>query len=178
MTDDQLVARWRGGEPIALPFFDGAAAELFFEDEEEVRRAGDAFRRFLSLGTAERDSASRHLHASFGEAVMDAGWDWIDPAMRAVAPESAEIWRFVRPTTIGAMRSWDVGDRDRERLFVVVEANCGWEEEHGLLLSWRDGADLVRVSDYDGHATNGHAHDDLSKDAFVHCSRRADLCTS
>lgn len=42
------------------------------------------------------------------------------------------------------------------------------EEEHGLLMSWEDGSKLVKVSDFDGHPTNGHAGADVSRDQFVY----------
>jgi hypothetical protein len=44
-------------------------------------------------------------------------------------------------------------------------------------MSWRDGYELVKLSPFNGHATNGHAYDDLSKDAFIYYSARAEMCT-
>jgi hypothetical protein len=90
---------------------------------------------------------------------------------------SEEIWNFVYPTTLGAMESWDLGDPGRQRKYMVLEGECGWEKEHGILMSWRDGRELVKVSDYDGHATNGHAFDDPQKDRWIYYSLRDDMCT-
>jgi hypothetical protein len=83
----------------------------------------------------------------------------------------------VYPNVLYAQESWDVGNKDQMRKFVVLEGNCGWEVEHGILMSWRDGNELVKVSEYDGHATHGHAYDDVSKDAFVYFSNRPEMCT-
>jgi hypothetical protein len=73
--------------------------------------------------------------------------------------------------------SWDLGDKEQLRRYIVVEGECGWEADHGILMSWRDGRELVKVSGYDGHATNGHAYDDLELDKWVYHSFRSKWCT-
>ena len=40
----------------------------------------------------------------------------------------------------------------------LEEANCDWEEEHGLMLVWRNGTTLTKVGGYDGHLTNVNAY--------------------
>ncbi len=177
ITDESLVQIWRTGQRIALPYFDGKEAELFFEDEEELLYFADVIRAFLAIDPASRAADTRHVYAYFRDFVDDVGFEWVDPGMAAISEGSEEIWRFVYPVTLGGMESWDVGNRDRLRKYVVIEGNCGWEEEHGILFSWRDGTELVKLSDYDGHATNGHAYDDLSKDSYIYHSLRPEMCT-
>lgn len=177
LTDDQLLELWREEGDLALPFFDGDKVKLFFEDEEEVLLFADSIRRFLTLGPPDRAAATPHVHAYFRDVTDDAGLDWVEEGMKTLPPGSEEIWRFVYPTMLGAHESWDVGTRERNRQFVVLEGNCGWEPEHGILFSWRDGTELVKVSDYDGHATHGHAYGDPSKDAFIYYSPRPNMST-
>jgi hypothetical protein len=177
LGDERLLELWRGKRALALPYFDGREVELFFEDEDELLLFADSIRRFLELGPADRAGATPHVHAYFRDVTAQAGFDWVEEGMENLRPGSEDIWRFVYPTTLGAHESWDVGTRDRTRQFVVLEGNCGWEPEHGILFSWRDGAELVKVSGYDGHATHGHAYDDPSKDNYIYFSPEPEMCT-
>jgi hypothetical protein len=178
LTNAQLVAAFKEGRPVPLPYFDGKEVELFFEDEAELLHFADAIRAFLALGPADRNAATRHAWAYFKDFTDDVGFEWVDAGMEELPENSDDIWTFVTPNTLSAMESWDVGNRDVTRQFIMLEANCGWEAEHGLSMSWRDGKDLVKLSGIDGHATNGHAYDDLSKDAFVYSSARPEMCTT
>jgi len=177
LSDDQLLEIWREERALALPYFDGQEVKLFFENEDELLLFADSIRRFLTLGPPDRAAATPHVHAYFRDVTDEAGFGGVEEGMENLPPGSEEIWRFVYPTTLGAQESWDIGTRDRTRQFVMLEGNCGWEPEHGILFSWQDGTELVKVSDYDGHATHGHAYDDLSKDAYIYHSPRPEMCS-
>jgi hypothetical protein len=177
LTNTQLVAALKESRSIPLPYFGGKEVELFFDDEEELLQFADAIRALLALGPPDRAADTRHAWAYFKDCTDDVGFEWVDVGMEALPPSSEDIWNFVTPNTLSAIESWDVGNGDVTRQFITLEANCGWEAEHGLSMSWRDGKELVRLSGFDGHATNGHAYDDLSKDAFVYCSSRPEMCT-
>ena len=170
MTLDDLIAAWKAGSEIQLPYFGGAQVSLFFDDEDHLREMGPAVLSFLRLTTAERDAASVHAYSYFRDFADDVGFEdgWIDKRMQAIHSPGPEIWDFVYPTEITASRSDELGERGGKRIYVQVWANCGWEEEHGLEMSFRDGDELVKLSASDGHATNGHAFADPTKDAFVY----------
>lgn len=178
LTDDQLLYAYRNGTKIAVPYFGGQEVELFFEDEEELIQSADMLRQFMKLTAKDRLQDTPHIYAYFKDFTDDVGFEWVEDGMENLSPGSAEFWNFVYPTSIGVMESWDLGNRDQLRQFVVVEANCGWEEEHGLLMSWRDGRELAKVSSYDGHATNGHAYSDVTLDRWIYYSRRVDIRTA
>jgi len=36
-------------------------------------------------------------------------------------------------------------------VYFSIEGNCDWEEEHGLQLVFRDGTEVTKVGQYDGH---------------------------
>ena len=168
LSDQQLLDTFRDNRRLAVPFFGGKEVELFFEDEEELLELAENVRSFMGLGEAQRLEATRHLWAYFNDFTSDVGLEWVDAGLKALSADSPDIWNFVQPSTLSAERSWDLHSRDVLRPYVIVECNCDWEAEHGLLLSWRDGTELVKVSGYDGHATNGHAYNDLSRDAWVY----------
>jgi hypothetical protein len=178
LTNSELVAAWREACGVPLPYFGGKDVELFFESEAELRQHGDAIRNFLALGPAHRIADTRHAFAYFKDVTDDVGFEWVDEGMEGLPQNSEQIWKFVTPNSLSAIESWDVGDRDRTRQFIIIEGDCGWEAEHGISLSWRDGEELVKLSAYDGHATNGHAYGDLAKDAYIYYSANAAMCTS
>ena len=51
--------------------------------------------------------------------------------------------------------------------FVALENECAWEPEHGLMLVLKEGRAVTKVSEYDGHLTNGHAfaNDSIPEDS-------------
>lgn len=139
---------------IRIPYFDNAEVELI--DDPEDPGAEMALETFLMLTPADRIVDSRHVFAyyrDFHEAV--GGQDWLDEQM-GVPETPADIWKHVTPTTLDLRK----GRGDDSSWYVMVEANCAWEEEHGLLLVWRDGRTLTKVGGYDGHVTNANAYAD------------------
>ncbi|GAB5387885.1 MAG: hypothetical protein Alpg2KO_08530 [Alphaproteobacteria bacterium] len=106
-----------------------------------------------SLTNAQRLAESRHVHAYYRDFHhMVGGEDWLDELMGI--PDTVEdIWQHV---TLGDI--WVEQDRNRtDTHYLAMEADCAWEEEHGLLLVWKNGQRLTRVSGFDGHMTNDDA---------------------
>ncbi|WP_430515901.1 DUF6985 domain-containing protein [Mesorhizobium loti] len=83
--------------------------------------------------------------------VARTGWTpkWGCPKSRRISGRS------FTPSELGI---WPADDDD-DNPYIYLEANCGWEEDHGLLLVWRNGTMLTRVSGFDGHPTNVDAGD-------------------
>ena len=152
------------------PILVATRSSCFFEDDEELLYFAGTIRAFFALTELDRLAATPHVFAYFKDFTDEHGFEWGDSDMKRLTGPTEDIWRFVYPTVLGAQEGWDIANRDRMRQYVVLEANCGWEREHGILMSWRDGKDLVKVSGYDGHATNAHAYGDLTKDAWIYHS--------
>jgi hypothetical protein len=177
LSNGELLEALRNGAKIPVPYFGDKEVELFFEDDEELLYFADTIREFLKLTEEDRVKDTRHGYAYFKDFVDDVGFEWVEEGMERLTSETDAIWKFVYPTVLGAQESWDLGTRGQLRKFVVLEGNCGWEQEHGILMSCKDGRELVKVSDYDGHATWGHAYNDLTKDVWVYYSNRPAMCT-
>lgn len=80
-------------------------------------------------------------------------------------PEHAGVWDFVTLTDAPHVR------RDEGTWFVVLDNECAWEPEHGLMIVLREGREVVKVSEYDGHLTNRHAFaDDTIPEGAVYWS--------
>jgi hypothetical protein len=146
---------WQGScwvsEPVRVPLFGDTEVrmQVFTERENEVGLAEDEIemlQRFL------------RLPRSHGEKIVPHLWRYYQDIRASVhAPDIPEIsnpstiWDYVEPRFISAE-----GD-EQGVMYIVVEAECGWEIEHGLQLVLQEGTRWVRVSSYDGHLTDGRA---------------------
>jgi hypothetical protein len=106
---------------------------------------------FLNLDDSARLAASPYVfknYRDFADAIgdEDVGCEIRDPR---------EVWGFIKPTEIRISRR---PRRDRA-IYVQIVAECQWEPEHGLQIVYRDGSQLSRVSDQDGHLTWTDASD-------------------
>ena len=134
-------------DTVAVGWFDGAEVEL---EEPETSVDAIALENFLKLTAQDRLNASRHVHAYYLDFHDAAGGeDWLDSQMGIPAtPE--DIWNHVQPQLLFVASRDDMPGHS----YVVVEANCDWEEEHGLMLVWKDGKRLTKVGGYNGHLSN------------------------
>lgn len=141
---------------LKIPYFDNAEVELVEELEPGDTDAAAVLEAFLSLTPADRLADSRHVYAyykDYHEAV--GGEDWMDEEM-GIPERPSDIWTYVTPGSIELYK----GRGDDDNWYVIMEANCGWEIEHGLMLVWRNGRTLSKVGEYDGHVTNENAYAD------------------
>ena len=89
--------------------------------------------------------------------------EFLDEEMGIPSSPSA-IWEHVRPGPVHVAR-----DEDGVH-YVGMEADCAWEKEHGLLLVWREGQVLTRVSNDDGGLTNAWVLNDNSLSDVVYAA--------
>ena len=78
-----------------------------------------------------------------------------------------DVWKYV-----------EIGDRvcveqqadgpAEDGWYLSINCNCDWEEEHGLLLVFRDGTVVSRVGPSDGHLTNSHAFGEPGYDGVIY----------
>ena len=150
-------------DAVAVGWFDGAEVEL---EEPETSRDATALKNFLKLTAQDRLNASRHVYAYYRDFHYAVGGeDWLDSQMGIPAtPE--DIWNHVQPQLLFVASRDDMPGHS----YVVVEANCDWEEEHGLMLVWKDGKRLTKVGGYDGHLSNVWAYDDDTLENVVYAA--------
>lgn len=76
-----------------------------------------------------------------------------------------DIWRHVQFGSEPMVTRRDDGD---EGIYVSLECNCAWEEEHGLQIVFKNGLRVNKVGPYDGHLTNSDAYDDDSLEDVIY----------
>lgn len=139
-------------EKIKLPLFDDASVALLNERAALPSALSDALHRFIGLTPADRSAITPHVYAYYRDLHTHADSAWIDAVM-AVPTQPDDIWKHVRPLSItltSRLAQFETIDKDDPVPYVLLEANCDWEDEHGLQLVWREGHALVKVSECDG----------------------------
>jgi hypothetical protein len=140
--------------PVAIPLLKVSFPLIFdclddgFGDGKDINAA---VVNFLSLGTVEREEAGERLFQNYKEFVDRVGEEEL--SLSISNPD--EVWANVRPFEIFVSRR-DRRDRD---VYVQVTCDCSWEVEHGVQLVFRQGRELVYVSDCNGHLTRADAYD-------------------
>lgn len=98
-----------------------------------------AMRRFHALTATAVAQATPHVFAYYQDCV-GTGWS---PDVDIVTPD--DVWQHVR------MPDEFTISVDDGIAYVSLECECDWEVEHGLGLVFRDGDQISKVGQYDGH---------------------------
>ena len=152
--DEHFGDSWAAIEPLALPFFNGQQVAVSFEggatpSQHFTQAADGALLNFLSLSAADRLAATDAVFANYQQVLAWAG-------QQLALNEPSDVWRYVTPQHLHIIEESDEAQRD---IYLLIEAECEWEVEHGLQLVFRQGRMLTRVSQYDGHLTESQAED-------------------
>jgi hypothetical protein len=79
-----------------------------------------------------------------------------------------ELWQHVRLGSEPMVIRRAYGDKG---IYISVECECGWEEEHGLQLVLKNGLKVNKLGQYDSHLTNSDAFDDESLEDVIYPAR-------
>lgn len=150
---DEYNQGWLFSEPMEVGYFPGVKIGVILEEYEADEKREEfwaALRNFLSLTTADRELASPHVFKNFRDVVEAVGPEDVD--VEITHPD--DVWEHVTPDKIYISRRHR-GDR---KVYVLIAAECAWEEEHGLQIVYREGDDLCRVSAQDRALTHADAY--------------------
>jgi hypothetical protein len=124
------------------------------QDQTFIEEADTALTNFLKLSINDRDSISKLAYGNCQSFLDIVSFEEADEPLRQIK-NIHEIWNFVHPTEIYITRR-PYKDQD---IYLTVACECDWEQEHGLQLVFRQGRQLTRISDQDGHLTEADAYD-------------------
>lgn len=80
----------------------------------------------------------------------------------------SDIWNNISIGSDG-MISLRPGD---DCLYISLECECSWEQEHGLQIIIKDGVRIVKVGQFDGHLTNADAYNNPKFESVVYCGSK------
>ena len=161
---DPDLPEWLRSAPVAVPYFGGVKLPFVlhgFEDDATPADFESALNAFFRLGAVDREQASHYVFRLYRQFVEAVGEDEFDFTI----PSASAVWDFVTPTDIHVSRR----HRRDQLVYVELLSECRWEVEHGLVVIYRSGSILSRVSEQDGHLTTSDAFDfPEEKDAIIY----------
>jgi hypothetical protein len=129
---------------IVVPYFNNTAVLFDQEVDLSIPGAKQVLDAFLRLTSEQRLSHSYEVYRYYWETREDDP-EWIDERL-TIPTDINAIWEWVTPKFI----SVDNSVAHPDHWYVVLEGECEWEEEHGIMMVWRDGVHLCKVGPYDG----------------------------
>jgi hypothetical protein len=159
---------WYYSKPMPVSMFGGKECRIVLEGYDEDDRKDEfhaAIANFLS-GTPE---VLREADEALFRYYKDLEKWWLEADDNRVPIKSAdELWQHVQLGSELMVTRRAYGDRG---IYISVECNCDWEEEHGLQLVLRDGLRVSKVGPYDGWLTHSDAYDDKELEHVIYPSR-------
>lgn len=161
LTQDDRFADWWKSSEIDIPFFDNQKLTITFIDFEPdndinfIEEADRALSHFLSLKLTDRNKIAPLAYKNCMDFLDAVDFDEEEKEPFTTIKDVTEIWNFIAPTDIYLSRRHR---RDHD-IYVQISCECDWEVEHGLQLVFKQGKQLTRISDQDGHLTEADAYD-------------------
>jgi hypothetical protein len=81
-------------------------------------------------------------------------------------PTPEGVWKHIQFGTEPVVTRRAYGDKG---VYVSLECNCDWEQEHGLQIVFKNGLGINKVGPYDGHLTNADAYAQDELEDVVYC---------
>lgn len=156
--EDQFPYWWKSSK-IEVPFFENKKLKVTFMDFEPehdktfIEEADQALTNFLKLNLVDRNSISDLAYRNCKDFLDAVDFDEADQPLRQIKDYN-EIWNFIHPTEIYVTRR----PYKEHDVYLMLACECDWEQEHGLQLVFRQGKQLTRISDQDGHLTEADAY--------------------
>ena len=141
LTQDKHFEEWWNSDLIEIPYFQNKGLKIVFtaaESKEYFELADIALGNFMQLTISDRESDSSLISENYKQNLI------FDYTPKLELKTDNEIWNFVYPSNI------ILEQNEKGEVFVLIECNCKWEEEHGLQLVFKNGKELTRVSYCDG----------------------------
>jgi hypothetical protein len=159
LTQDEDFQDWWKSNETEIPFFDRKKMTITFmnfepdNDLKFIEEADNALLNFQRLTFADRVKLSEVVYKNYLNFLAAIGQE--ESHHQIEIKSATDIWKFVHPKEIYVSRR-PYKEMD---MYVQISCECDWEEEHGLQLVFRQGKQLTRVSDIDGHLTEADAYD-------------------
>lgn len=153
---------WYYSQPIEIILFGGIKCQVIVEGYEEDDRKADfheAISNLLSASPSVLKDAEPYIYQYYEDirrlcASSDEEFPIIESA--------SEIWEHISLGSEPMVSRRAYGDHG---IYISLECNCGWEQEHGLQIVLFQGKTVCKVSPYDGHLTNSDA---FANEKFEH----------
>lgn len=158
---------WYYSEPIAVPVLNGKVCRIAVEGYDEDPKQEDfhaAIASFLSIAPTVLQNSEPHIYRYYEDAKKDADF-YGDDFVKIESPQ--DVWKHIDLGDEPTVSRRGYGDKG---IYISLECNCDWEDEHGLQIVFKNGLIVNKIGQYDGHLTNADAFGDESLEDVVYAS--------
>jgi len=148
--------------------FSGRPCSFVLEGYDEDERK-DEFHRAIANFLSGTPAVLREADKPLFRYYKDFEQWWLEDGNPPIRP-SDDPWRHVHFGSDPVVSRRAYGDKG---IYISVECECDWEEEHGLQLVLKNGLRVNKLGGYDGHLTNSDAFADERLEHVIYPERRA-----
>lgn len=156
---------WYSSEELAVKVLGGQLCSMLvvgYDEDENKQEFHTAISNFLTIDPSVLWKAEGHVFQYY----RDCGEYWDPDYGEYPAIDTPhDVWKHVHLGREALVMRRAYGDRG---IYVSLECNCDWEEEHGLQIVFKNGLRVNKVGEYDGHCTNADAYDDESLEDVIY----------
>jgi hypothetical protein len=152
--------------PISIPILGGKCRFLISDSDPDPEPSDYAavIKNFLSLDKSVLKRAEPHIFEFYRDCNSDFDPD-DDEFVEIDTPEN--IWKHIR---FGKEAELQRRSEDNQ-IYISLGCECDWDPEHGLQIVFKNGLEINKVGECDGHLTNSDAFDRPEFENVVYVSR-------
>ncbi len=164
VTKDESLGLYYS-EPIPVQVLGGQMCRFILEDYDDDANKDDfhvAIKNFLSIDESVLHEAEPHIFQYYQD--CNADWDADDEEFLTIE-SPADVWEHIQFGDKPMITRRDYGDKG---IYISLECECDWEEEHGLQIVFKNGLTINKIGQFDSHCTNSDAYDDESLEDVIY----------
>lgn len=153
---------WHYGPSFNIPAFSNHAFKFVIDDYEndDKDKYSAAMKAIIKIDTETISQSNKHIFSYYRDTRDSIGEDEGFPIIQS----QKDVWEFIH---FGDEMYFCKRDYDK-KIYVSIECNCDWEQEHGLQIVIKEGKIVTKIGQYDGHLSNADSYDDDSLENIVY----------
>ena len=150
---------------ISVPLLNGQCFDITIEERPEGMSDDELLvvvQRFLSLNEQAQHHLAEHLFAYYKDTEDAIGPEQILEDMDQLLETPSQTLEYIEIHNVCI----DYGFME-DAPFIVLDGECAWEPEHGVMISYQHGDVLMRVGPF-GHISNASATGQLEDNRYIY----------
>ncbi len=161
---------WYISQPVTIDALDQQECEFLVERYDEADDAGkaayhQAIENFIHLKTTTLQKAEEAIFAYYQDI---ANYRRAEKNDVVEINQAADVWQHIQFGDEALVCQRPNGD---QTVYVSLECDCDWEEEQGLQIVFRHGAEISKLGPFDDFLSNADVFGETSLDKVIYQSR-------
>jgi hypothetical protein len=128
-----------------------------YDEDLNKEEFNTAIANFISIDLSVLKAAEQYIFDYYKEVDDNAIFDGQE-LIQINSP--SDVWNYIRLGKKAMVVRRSYGDRG---IYILLSCACDWEDEHGLLIVFKNGLKVSRISSCDGHISHADADDSLEE---------------